>query len=243
MSLDELNLDSSEVWWNSAETPSEKNEKQKEPSKRAQIQLQKTQKDEQKAKWDNVALFHILTRFIQNPLYEDLIPSVITLLEAAYPSRYIISIIALVYPQAAQYILLHTGKSEAIEKYKNLHRYADRTIFHNDTMHESIREWVSLWMSTTQEFLIARDSSIILHQKCITLLSGEKRSVIKNAIMVFFTYFFDMRNVSIEANKAETYAVFILWEYEKSVNTYLSLSDTDLRFQSSIDANSLFGLV
>ena len=61
--------------------------------------------------------------------------------------------------------------------------------------------------------------------------------------MVFFTYFFDMRNVSIEANKAETYAVFILWEYEKSVNTYLSLSDTDLRFQSSIDANSLFGLV
>ena len=77
-------------------------------------------------------------------------------------------------------------------------------------MHESIREWVSLWMSTTQEFLIARDSSIILHQKCITLLSGEKRSVIKNAIMVFFTYFFDMRNVSIEANKAETYAVFIL---------------------------------
>jgi hypothetical protein len=48
----------------------EKSEKQKESYKKAQTQIQKSKKDEKKAKGDNEELFHILTRFISNPYYE-----------------------------------------------------------------------------------------------------------------------------------------------------------------------------
>jgi hypothetical protein len=88
----------------SAEAPSEKSEKQREASKKAQSQLQKTQKDEKKAKGDNDILFQILSHFIKNPYYEELVPSVTKLLEIGFPSRYILGLVALVYPDAALHL-------------------------------------------------------------------------------------------------------------------------------------------
>ncbi len=58
----------------SAEWPKEYSEKQKDAYKKAQSQLQKTKKDEGKAQGDREVLFQILTRFIQNPYYEDFVP-------------------------------------------------------------------------------------------------------------------------------------------------------------------------
>jgi hypothetical protein len=55
----------------------EVSEKQKESYKKAQAQIQKSQKDEKKAKSDNDDLFAILLRFIQNPYYEELIPMIV----------------------------------------------------------------------------------------------------------------------------------------------------------------------
>lgn len=60
--------------------------------------------------------------------------------------------------------------------------------------------------------------------------------------MLFFSFFLDMRNVSIEGKKAETYAEFIISEYEKSVRKSLATADIELRLESTIDANSLFGV-
>lgn len=98
-------LDSGNGPSSGSEKASEQSEKQKESSKRAQSQLQKTKKDEQKAKGDNTILFYILTRFIQNPLYDELIPTVTILLESTYPSRFILCIISLIFPEAAQHVL------------------------------------------------------------------------------------------------------------------------------------------
>ena len=91
----------------SPEAIREKSEKQKESYKKAQAQIQRAQKDEKKAKGDNDELFQILTRFIQNPYYESLVPRLTELLSIAFPSRPILGMLALIYPDAA-YLVLST---------------------------------------------------------------------------------------------------------------------------------------
>lgn len=110
MSLDELSLESGDGGITSSEKSSEQSEKQRESSRRAQAQLQKVQKDEKKAKADNEDLFRILSRFIQNPLYTELIPDVTILLQNNFPSRFLLFLIALVYPEASYYLLEKTGQ-------------------------------------------------------------------------------------------------------------------------------------
>lgn len=242
MSLDDLSLDGNEIWGTSSEAPSEKSEKQKESSRRAQSQLQKTQKDEKKAKQDNDDLFLILSRFIKNPLYEELIPSVVLLLQSSYPSRFIIVIIALIYPEAAHYLFLKLGKNIPVDLYTKIHHYDNVHEFHDDRLDTSIRNWVTLWMSSAQEFLSQNESSVILHQKTLDLFSWPMRSVAEKSVSLFFSFFLRTSNVSIEAKKSETYAFFIISEYEKVIRTFLDTADEDLRKPSPINTNDFFGM-
>ena len=242
MSLDELSLDSGEVGWDAREAPSEKSEKQKESSRRAQAQLQKTQKDEKKAKWDNDDLFLLLSRFIQNPLYEELIPSVVSLLQMWYPSRFILVIIALVYPEAAHYLMSKIGKILTETSYMHMHRYDSAYAFHNEHLHPSIRDWVTLWMTGAQDFLSHPESSVVLHQKTLSLLSSSSRITAEDGVKMFFVFFLAARNVSIQSTVAQSYAQYIVAEYEKVIQKYLDNADPDLRMQSSVDVKSLFGM-
>jgi hypothetical protein len=242
MSFDDLSLDGSEVG-SSPEAPSEKSEKQKETSRRAQAQLQKTQKDEKKAKSDNDDLFDLLSRFIQNPLYEDIIPTVVLLLQNAYPSRFILVSIALIYPEASYYLFQKLQKSIPHNIYTQMHHYEKAHPFHNDDMHPSIRDWVTLWMSSSQEFLTTEDSSVVLMQKLIHLLSeSPTRRVAHVGISEIFRFFFLERNVIIDKPKADAYAEFIIIQLENSLNLSLESTDKDLRTGEVLDTNSLFGI-
>lgn len=240
MELDTLDLDS----WNwipgSPETVSEKSEKQKESAKKAYSQLQKTQKDEKKAKGDNEQLFLLLTRFIQNPLYEELIPGVTTLLELAFPSRFILSIVSLVYPDAADYVFRQTNNHDSLMKMLQLHVYESRIVFEEKSIHESIRGWISTWMSVSQRFLLQDDASVVLQKKLVDTLSTENRQVAKIIFWKFFIFFFERRNVSIEVSIAQAYASFIISEFEKDIKLRLSSSDVDLISTAQLDSNMLF---
>ncbi len=242
MSLDDLSLESGEIWGTSSEAPSEKSEKQKESSRRAQSQLQKTQKDEKKAKQDNDDLFLILARFIKNPLYEELIPSVVLLLQNSYPSRFILVIIALVYPEAAHHLFIKLGKNIPIDTYTKIHHYSELCEFHDDHLDTSIRDWVTLWMGSAQEFLSRNDNSVILHQKTIDLLSTSTRNIAEKSVSVFFSFFLKTANVTIESRKSETYALFIISEYEKILHMFLDSADNDLTQKTSVNTNDFFGM-
>lgn len=242
MSLEELNLDGGEIASNASEAPSEKSEKQKESSRRAQAQLQKTQKDEKKAKQDNDDLFLLLARFIQNPLYESLIGDVVLLLQNAYPSRFILVLIALVYPEAAHYLFDKINKHVDTKVYTDLYHYTNLEPFHNDTLHPSLREWVTLWMSSSQEFLRQKESSVVLQQKTITLFSAPTKIVARESITKFFIFFLASKNISIQPNTASTYGDFILTEYEKVILSFLKDADVDLRDDIKLDARDLFGM-
>lgn len=236
-----MDLDNSEWVGASSDAPSEKSERQKESSKKAQKELQKTQKDEKRAKWDNEALFHILTRFIQNPLYEDLIPLVIGLLEHGYPSRYILATISLFYPEALEYILKELWKHEEIHWFLVLPHYGSPVPFDDATIHPAIRDWMSFWVDFSRQFLREKEVSIVLSQKLLSLLSSKETSTYADhAVGAFFAFFLSLRNVTLPEKTARTYATFITSEYRKTLETFLEDADISLRVNSFVDVNSLF---
>lgn len=240
MELDNFDLDSSNWISGSPEAIGEKSEKQKESAKKAYSQLQKTQKDEKKAKGDNDQLFILLTKFIQNPLYEELVPDITKLLELAFPSRFILTIVSLVYPDAADYIFRKTNDHQNFSNILHLHVYEKVIDFDEDTIHESIRTWISLWMNVSQKFLLQEDASIILHKKLIDIISTNNRQVANEVFRNFFVFFFERRNVQIDQNRAQLYSSFIISEFEKGIKKILENSDKDLTSTTQLDSNTLF---
>jgi hypothetical protein len=242
MSLDDLSLESGDGISQSQEAPQEKSEKQRESSRRATAQLQKTQKDEKKAKTDDDELFLILARFINNPLYEDLIMPIVDTMKDAYPSRFVLSLIALVYPDASYHLLEKTGYMWAKESILHIQRSDHRIIFDENKLHPTQREWITLWLTITERFLTADTSSVILTSKLAHLLSGEMRSTASIAVSAVFRYFFDEKNITIPRETAASYAEFILSQLDTSLRVSLTQRDDDLKIWANIEPYQLFGI-
>lgn len=62
------------------------------------------------------------------------------------PSRYIIALTALVYPESALYVLAKLGKKGTIDALLSLHHYEQKEQFNEHTLHPSIRNWMSTWV-------------------------------------------------------------------------------------------------
>ncbi len=226
----------------SPEAIREKSEKQKESYKKAQAQIQRAQKDEKKAKWDNNELFHILTRFIQNPYYEMLIPQVTDLLSIALPSRPIIGMLALIYPDAAHHVFHTIGEWDRIHLMQSLHRYDELWIFHERELHATLREWMSVWIDSFDRYMTSEGSSLIMQKKFFTMIE-QSESTILSGITTFVLFFFQSRNISISSPTTESYARFIL----KNIRTTLQKSilaspDADMVVDEAVIDTALFGL-
>lgn len=226
----------------SPEVVREKSEKQKESYKKAQAQIQKSQKDEKKAKWDNDELFHILTRFIQNPYYESLVPSLTELLIIALPSRPIIAMLALIYPDAAHHTLHAIGEGERINLLKSLHRYDLPWNFNEGDLDISIRKWMTVWIESLDRYIVYEGSSIVMQQKFISMIENQEAVVLK-WIADFVFFFFESRNIIISLSTTESYARFIL----KNIHTTLQKSlsnhpDRDIITEEKITESNLFWL-
>lgn len=226
----------------SPETVREKSEKQKESYKKAQAQIQRAQKDEKKAKQDNDELFQILLRFIKNPYYESLVPRVTDLLIAAMPSRPIIGMIALIYPDAAHYILQIIGKTEDIHILKTLYRYDEPWIFHEWNLHETIRKWMSIWIDSFDKYIVSDDSSIIMQKKFIAMID-ESEKIILWWLTDFLFFFFESRNIIISYTTTESYARFILKNLYKTLEKSVSAHpDKDIILEQDLTDSALFWL-
>lgn len=218
----------------------EKQEKQKESYKKAQAQIQKSQKDEKKAKWDNDELFQILTRFIQNPYYETLVPNITELLIIALPSRPIIAILSLIYPDAAHHILYAIGEWERIHLLKWLHRYDTSWVFNEKELDESIRKWMTLWIDSLDRFIVADGSSIMMQKKFIYMIENQETIILK-WITDFVFFFFESRNIIISLSTTESYSRFILKNIHTTLQkSLLSHPDRDITNEENVSDSSLF---
>jgi hypothetical protein len=226
----------------SPEAIREKSEKQKESYKKAQAQIQKSQKDEKKAKWDNDELFHILSRFIQNPYYESLVPSLTELLTIALPSRPIIGLLALIYPDASHYVLHAIGQWERIHLLKVLHRYDLPWNFHERDLHESIRQWMSLWIDSLDRYIVSDGASVMMQKKFIYMIENQEILVLK-WISDFVFFFFESRNIIISLSTTESYAHFILKNIHTTLQkSLLSHPDKDIINEEIVSESNLFWL-
>ena len=239
--LDSPSLDSGSGLSGGPEKTREQSEKQKESYKKAQAQIQRSQKDEKKAKWDNEQLFHILERFIQNPYYEELIPLVTDLLARSVPSRYILSMIALFYPEATIHMLTVIGKHEDIQLLLSIHREDTMKDFDESSLHPSIRTWMSVWVQSSQAYITHPEMSIILQDKLLHLLSDDTSLV--SSLADWLLFFFRSRNLHAQKRTMVRYAEHIVNEYVVSLEKSLSLSDEkDLFDRKTIEDHVFFGL-
>ncbi len=240
-------LDTTSSWESSEGTPTpetirEKSETQKESYKKAQAQIQRSQKDEKKAKWDNDELFHILIRFIQNPYYETLVPSLTELLRVTLPSRPIIAILALIYPDAAHYVLHSIGRWESIHLLKTLHRYESHWNFHEGDLHESIRQWMTVWIDTFDRYMVHEGSSLIMQRKFISMIENQESVILKGITDIVF-FFFESRNIIISLSTTESYARFILKNMYITLKKSLAMHpDREILEEWKVSDSTLFGL-
>jgi hypothetical protein len=235
-------MESTEWGIPSAEVVREKSEKQKESYKKAQVQIQKAQKDEKKAKWDNDELFHILIRFIGNPYYESLIPQVTELLSVALPSRPIIGMLALIYPDAAHHVFHAIWESERIHQMQSLHRYDEPWIFHEWDLHETLRGWMSIWIDSFDKYIVSAWASLIMQKKFATMIE-QSEPLILSGITEFVLFFFQSRNIVITRSVTEPYSRFILKNIRSTLQASISRNpDGDIIIDDSKIDMSLFGL-
>ncbi|GAB0175266.1 MAG: hypothetical protein HHAS10_11450 [Candidatus Altimarinota bacterium] len=242
MSLDEISLESGDGGITSQEAPSEKSEQQRESSRRAQAQLQKVQKDEKKAKNDNEDLFRILSKFIQNPLYSEIVPDITILLKENFPSRFLLFLIALIYPEASYYLLEKTEQNQYKSYILSLTRSEEPTPF-SDSIHTPLRDWVTVWLTTGEQFIIQPDASVVLLQKLSYLISHSPNSEIAvKSLAKIFAFFFTEKNIILSPDRARSYSEFILSQIRTSLDSSLLHQDNDLRETKEIQERDLFGI-
>ncbi len=228
----------SSLGW-STEKSREQSEKQRESYKKAQAQIQKSQKDEKKAQWDNEDLFRILERFIQNPYYDELVPSITELLQISVPSRFILSMIALFYPEASLHILKHIGREKDIDILLSLHRDEAMVDFSENTLHPTIRNWVSTWIHAGQAYLTDESMSVVMQKKLLHVMDTEK--IISDTLSRGLTFFFTTRNLRVHPSTMESYARHILREYKAALTDSLSTADTEITYVPDFWEDAFFG--
>ncbi len=231
------------------EAPSEKKESTGEKSKKAERFIQKAQKDERRARSDNSDLYSILTKFLKNPLFDELFQPVTSLLEQAFPSRLILWLIAFVYPEATLYVGEKLQRKEMVKSMMLLSREEKLKLFQEDTLDISIRNWMSLWITSWYDFILHQDASIIMNHKLFSLLKTEaSKALLIDGVKAVLVFFFQTRNITLSPSVATRYADFIVSQMFEKVqhlsSTHLTEDPEFLLDQSEgnkITASMLFG--
>jgi competence protein ComGF len=171
-----------------------------------------------------------------------LTPIVTELLTISLPARPIIALLALIYPDATHHVFHATGESERIHLLKTLHHYDEPWGFHESTLHESIRRWMTVWIESLDRYIVLEGTSIMM-QKKFSLLIEEKELIILQSITEFVLFFFQSRNIIISRSTTGSYAQFILKNIrqtlQKSIDTH---PDADMIRQVPVTEMDLFGL-
>lgn len=219
-------------------------EEYSEKAKKAQIQLKKIQKDEKMAKWDNDKLFLILQRFLSDSYYESLIAEIVYFMQVGVPSREIIALLSLFYPDATFYVADSLGKKDKLNLLLSLPRSETIQFFDEKNIHPAISWWMREWIVLMESFVISPDSSILMMKKFSELISGQELANIEKNFTTFIIFFFQTRNIKIDDATARNYARFILKNLRDNLFKYLqsqSENIQELLSDATTDVNDFFG--
>jgi len=226
-----------------AEAARESGEQYREQAKKAQAQLQRVKKDEKKSQGDNDKLFDLLQKFIQDPYYQDLIPRLSQLLAISTPSRGIMALLGLFYPDAAYYMTYVTDKMEKIQIMISLHRSDTLVDFDENTLDPTIREWITQWVSLMEKFLFHPDASVVMNKKFLQYLETSHRGFFRDTIAEFFIFFFATRNIRMSQKTGNDYASFIQENLIAATKRHLNTHAEDpLLHDTELTSDTIFGI-
>ncbi len=213
MSLEDFNLDDSSEWLWTWET-NEVSEKFKEGVKKAAKKRKKNQKDEKKAKKYDFLLAKFLVKLILNKKYDDLLNALFLCLDKWYWTNFLLWIISLVYMPISDDIRKSLNKEYIVFNY-NVSK--EKLEFDDDEIGYEVKSRINSWVEDMESVLFI-ESSEVLTKRIIKLLD-EDYSIIEFVWRVF-KFFFEEINIDISTNKSESYAKFIIWELEKSLEKF-----------------------
>lgn len=192
--------------------------------------IQKTRKDEKKAKKDNDFLYKLIIDIIRDEKYDVIIPLIIELLKISVPSNLIIGVISLIFNEAV-YIIRTYYKSwtDLIEiDYKKAKAFSlaltyiktDEVVeFDDNNINLELKKRINEWIEDIIN-VISFDPSSIMTEKFLHLLDDKKnKEPILNYIAGVFIFFLHDLNIYISKEKAMLYSGFILKEVVDKLNS------------------------
>ena len=214
MSIEEFipQSESKEWFWSSVDSWNlEISEKYKESSQKSQKWIQKTQKDEKKAKKYDFILAWFLVKIIVDKKYDFILVKLFKASDFWYTSNFILWILSLINTEISNKIRNSSNKSLIIFNYKN----QEKIKFDDSNLPLEIKNRINEWIEDIIDSVII-DYSSIQNQKNLESLENDKW-IINEYVNDILNFFLNSINIDINKKDSENISNFIISEVIKRI--------------------------
>lgn len=202
-------IESSEWWWNSAESIKEVSEKVQEASKKSQAKVQKTRKDEKKARKYDILLAGILVKIIVDKKYDFILEKLFKSIHKWFSSNFILWILSLININISNKIREISKKQKIDFNYKS----KSQIEFQDNNIPPDIQKRINLWIEDIID-AVSIEYSSIQTQNIIILLEKQSNEIIDYTSNIII-FFLKEINITIKEVEAKNISIFILDEVSK----------------------------
>jgi hypothetical protein len=183
----------------------------KESVKRAAAWVQRTQKDEGKAKKYDFFLASFLVQIILRREFDTLHASIFACLTQGLNSNMVLGVLSLIYEPIQEKIRDISEKPYYPFDYIN----TEKVDFSDYSIPEEIKSRINLWVEDIMDVISIETSSITTQKTLICILDQEK--LVVDFISEVFSFFLAAQSISISQHKSASYGLFILAEVRKTL--------------------------
>ena len=210
MSLEEFTpVESSEWWAQSVEI----SEKFKESVKRAGSGIKRTQKDEKKAKKNDLLLAGFLVKIIIDKKFDYVLEPLFDALHNGFSSNLLLWILSLTHEEVSQKIREFSEKPYT----KYSFQYQESFEFNDSTVDPEVKTRINYWVEDIVDILSYEYSSLkVVELQELFLKEYDSLVLFTKKVFIFFLH---SSNIKITESQAKWITEFILSEVEKSIKT------------------------
>ncbi len=196
----------------SKETLSVSPEKQREKASKALAGIKRTQKDERKTKTYSDMLIQVLKKLVQSEKNDQVIDQILQLLHINTPAVFILAWASIGNEIAREALFEYFQREKRIlppvERVEKI-PFSDTILIPEER--EMMNEWMELLFLS-----LTHDASIIATKRILNALDAkQERSIYKQFLAAFFSWFLLDRNLLITEKEASSYSDFILSQLQK----------------------------
>jgi hypothetical protein len=185
-------------------------EKFKESVRKSGAKVQKTQKDEKKAKRSDFLLASFLVKIIINKKYDDLLPFLFKAMDDSFPSNFLLGILSLISSDISDKIRELSLKEKLTFDYQT----NEVKEFDDNHLDETVKNRINYWVEDIIDITSIEYSSILTEKLIKNIQNNANISLLTSKI---FKFFLKEINITITDGKSQNISSFILNEIEKSI--------------------------